>query len=221
MPNSERLWGGRTADERQAERRDKLVDAAKDIWVESGWAAVTMRQVCARTKIADRYFWGSFEDREALLAAIWDEERDGVLADLTAMLAESTGDHPVTILRRGVVLVTDRVADDPRRAQILFGDHAGNGVLEHRRHELLHMLTDVFVDAAIPYGRKDIDAKAFRLSAIMFLGGWFEMMVTWQAGAIDASARELIDLTVQHAETLGQLYLRADFVGDRQATRKV
>ncbi|MEI6253558.1 MAG: TetR/AcrR family transcriptional regulator, partial [Mycobacteriaceae bacterium] len=40
MPAKAGVWGGRTAVERHAERRRRLIDAATEIWVESGWAAV-------------------------------------------------------------------------------------------------------------------------------------------------------------------------------------
>ncbi|NMK70807.1 TetR/AcrR family transcriptional regulator, partial [Staphylococcus capitis] len=49
MAASPGLWGGRTAAQRRAERRERLVGAAQEIWIEQGWAAVTMRGVCART----------------------------------------------------------------------------------------------------------------------------------------------------------------------------
>src|SRR5512139_974724 len=73
---STRTYGGRSAEERRSERRHRLVDAALAIWGEQGWAAVTMRQVCARAGLIDRYFYESFPDRDALLVAVWDQLRD-------------------------------------------------------------------------------------------------------------------------------------------------
>ena len=81
MPAKAGLWGGRTAEERHAERRQRLVDAATEIWVDSGWAAVTMRGVCARTSLNDRYFYEHFSDRDDLLCTVWDGARDDLIAD--------------------------------------------------------------------------------------------------------------------------------------------
>ena len=69
-------WGGRTGAERRAERRQQLIEAATEIWSESGWAAVTMRGVCARTSLNDRYFYEDFKPRDELLVAAWDGVRD-------------------------------------------------------------------------------------------------------------------------------------------------
>ena len=77
-------WGGRTTSERRADRRSRLLETATDMWCEGGWAAVTMRGVCARAGLNDRYFYESFEDRDALLAAIWDGVRDETAAAITS-----------------------------------------------------------------------------------------------------------------------------------------
>ena len=60
-----RRYGGLTAEERRAERRARLVRAATEIWVAEGWAAVSMRAVCARAGLTDRYFYEEFGNREA------------------------------------------------------------------------------------------------------------------------------------------------------------
>lgn len=88
MAASPGLWGGRTAAQRRAERRERLVGAAQEIWIEQGWAAVTMRGVCARTSLNDRYFYEDFADREDLLAAVWDGVRDELIAQISAIVAE-------------------------------------------------------------------------------------------------------------------------------------
>ncbi|WP_278258124.1 TetR family transcriptional regulator [Nocardioides convexus] len=59
LPAPRRRYGGKTAEQRRAERREALLAAAVDIWQESGWAAVTMRGVCARAGLTDRYFYES------------------------------------------------------------------------------------------------------------------------------------------------------------------
>ena len=72
MTRSARVYGGQTAEQRHTERRKQLIEAALRIWSEEGWTAVTMRRVCSVARLTDRYFYESFADREALLAAAWD-----------------------------------------------------------------------------------------------------------------------------------------------------
>mgnify|MGYP000405556745 CR=1 FL=1 len=78
-------WGGRTGAERRAERRQQLIEAATEIWSESGWAAVTMRGVCARTGLNDRYFYEGFKTRDELLVAAWDGVRNDMLGEVAAL----------------------------------------------------------------------------------------------------------------------------------------
>jgi AcrR family transcriptional regulator len=121
-------WGGRTVEARRAARRERLIDAAIDIWADSGWAAVSLRSVCGRAGLNDRYFRESFADREELLAAAWDHVRDGTTATLIAAIGARRDSPPLDVLHRAVEAVVLGFAEDPRRSQVLFGDHAFPGL---------------------------------------------------------------------------------------------
>ncbi|WP_131819842.1 TetR/AcrR family transcriptional regulator, partial [Mycobacteroides abscessus] len=129
MAASPGLWGGRTAAQRRAERRERLVSAAQEIWIEQGWAAVTMRGVCARTSLNDRYFYEDFADREDLLAAVWDGVRAELIAQISAIVAEDPDRPPLDTLRKTITLVVERVSGDPGWADIIFVRHVGSAVL--------------------------------------------------------------------------------------------
>ena len=73
-------YGGRSAEARRIERRLRLLAAAREVWGTDGWAAVTMRGVCGRAGLVDRYFYESFSDRDALLGTVWDQERDALIS---------------------------------------------------------------------------------------------------------------------------------------------
>ncbi|HWJ09556.1 MAG TPA: TetR/AcrR family transcriptional regulator, partial [Nocardioides sp.] len=116
-PAPRRRYGGKSAEQRRVERRDALVAAALEIWQESGWAAVTMRGVCARAGLTDRYFYESFADRDALLATVWDQMRDETLAMLLdAILPHADGD-PLDQLHAALSAVVHHIGDEPQRAQ--------------------------------------------------------------------------------------------------------
>lgn len=207
MTAKSQTWGGRTAAQRQAERRARLLEAAAEIWDEGGWASVTMRGVCARSGLIDRYFYESFADRDALLAAAWDQVRDDMTAALsTALTADPDGD-PLEVLRQAVTSVVFGVALDPPRAQILFGDHAGSAVLERRRRDLLITVTDVVVAGATGRLRSGIDETKFRRSVLIAVGGVLELVTAWRFGVFEAEAAEIIDDIVGFGAILGAYYL--------------
>lgn len=200
-------WGGRTVEARRAARRAQLIDAAIDVWVENGWAAVSLRSVCARAGLNDRYFRESFADRGELLAAAWDHVRDETTATLTAAIGEPRAGQPLELLHRAIEAVVRGFADDPRRTQVLFGDHAGSEVLERRRRDLVLVVTDLLATGLGPHLRAEVDAGEFHRMALMAVGGFVELTGAWQAGVVAIDIPGLIAQTTRLADILADAYL--------------
>lgn len=209
MPRKAGVWGGRTAAERLADRRQRLIDAASEIWVDQGWAAVTMRGVCARTSLNDRYFYEHFSDRDDLLCTIWDGMRDDLIAALMTVFTEDPDRPPLDTLTKGIALVVDRISGDPGWAQIMFGRHLGSAVLEQRRAAVLHQTTELLVAVAQPYLKPDADELGLRMDALVGIGGFVELMTAWQTGLIEVDAREVIDHCGRLGATLAAAHLVA------------
>ncbi|WP_024802463.1 TetR/AcrR family transcriptional regulator [Nocardia sp. BMG51109] len=205
-----RTWGGRTPEQRRAERRERLIEAALRIWLDSGWAAVTMRGVCGRAGLNDRYFYEHFADRDALLAAGWDEVCLEVFGELSAVVAENLGRAPLDILRAAIARAVQLQSGG--HARILLADHAGSAILEERRAKMLTDATDLLIAAARPYLRPGVDETSFRMSTLMGIGGFVELLAVWRAGAIDVDAARIIDHTGAHAALLSAHYLPAEII---------
>ncbi|MEU6564058.1 TetR/AcrR family transcriptional regulator [Nocardia nova] len=199
-----RTWGGRTPEQRRAERRARLLDAALDIWLEHGWAAVTMRGVCGRAALNDRYFYEHFADRDELLATVWDEVCIEVFGELTAVTVENIGRPPLEIQR---ITIARAVQLQSGHARILSADHAGSAILEARRSKMLTDATDWLMAAAEPYLRPGVDPVSLRMSTLMGIGGFLELLAAWRAGTLDVDADRVIEHSVQHAALLSAQYL--------------
>ncbi|MFI6869922.1 TetR/AcrR family transcriptional regulator [Nocardia sp. NPDC050406] len=200
-----RTWGGRTPEERRAERRRKLIAAALDIWLENGWAAVTMRGVCTRAALNDRYFYEHFAERDELLGAVWDEVCFEVFGELSAVVAEHLDRAPLDILRLAVTRAVDLQSHG--HARILFDNHAGSTVLEERRKATLTESTNLLIATARPYLRPGVDETAFRMSVLMGIGGFNELLSAWRLGTIEIAAEQIVDHASQVAALLGTQYL--------------
>ncbi len=205
-----RKYGGKSAEERRAERRAQLVAAALEIWQEQGWAAVTMRGVCAQAALTDRYFYESFRDRDDLLVAVWDQMRDETLEMITATLATVSDEGPLEQLRTVMNAVVHHIADEPARAQIIFGDHAGSAVLEQRRRDTSQIATDLMIGLGRPYLRDGVDEKALRINTLLGIGGFVELMLAWRSGLVDATTDEIVDHLAGTAAALSAQFLRSD-----------
>ncbi|MGV9665296.1 TetR/AcrR family transcriptional regulator [Nocardia niigatensis] len=204
---SPQTWGGRTAEARRTARRAQLIDAAIDIWAEGGWGAVSLRSVCARAGLNDRYFRESFADRDTLLAAAWDQVRQETTATLATILADLAVTPPLAVLHRVIEVMVVNFADDPRRAPVLFGDHAGCAVLERRRHDLILVATEVLATGMEPHLRKDRDRDLFRGSVLMAVGGIVELITAWRVGVLVTDAAGIIDRTTHFGTVLADYYL--------------
>jgi AcrR family transcriptional regulator len=193
MTQPARTYRGQTAEERQEERRQRLLDAATEIWGTQGWAAVTMRGVCAKAGLIDRYFYENFADRDALLVAVW----DGVQAESLAILGaafEQAGDAPPTEqVRAGITALVESMVADRVRAHIALGDHAGSTLLQDRRREVILLISDLIIGLWRPWARPEVTDDEMRMWALVGIGGLYELVSAWHVGVVEASAEQLID----------------------------
>ncbi len=112
---------GIAAEERQAQRRSMLIDAGLEVFGTVGFHAATVRAICAHAKLTERYFYESFDNREALFAAVY-EHLTGSLRDaLVAALLPAPRDVGA-MARAGLNTLFGAMRDDPRYMRILFVD---------------------------------------------------------------------------------------------------
>lgn len=206
---SPRRYGGKSAEQRRAERRAQLIDAALEIWQQQGWAAVTMRGVCAQAGLTDRYFYESFADREALLGTVWDQMRDQTLEMLVSAIAAVADQGAIEQLHAVLDAVVHHIADEPARAQIIFGDHAGSAVLEQRRRDTVQLATDLMIDLARPFLLPGIDEQALRINTVLGIGGFVELMLAWRSGLVQSSPDEIVAYLTDVGVALSSRFLRA------------
>lgn len=203
-----RRYGGKSAEQRRTERRAQLVDAALEIWQEQGWAAVTMRGVCAQAGLTDRYFYESFTDRDALLGTVWDQVRDETLAMLDTAITAAGDQGALEQLYAALDAVVHHIADEPSRAQIIFGDHAGSAVLEQRRRDTVQLATDLMIGLARPFLRDDVDEQALRINVLLGIGGFVELMLAWRSGLVESSTDQIVEHLADVAGALSGRFLR-------------
>lgn len=200
------LYAGRTAEQRRGERHRQLISAAYEIWGDQGWAAVTMRGVCARAGLTDRYFYENFTDTDALLAAVWDQLREQTIHRVVTTVADTPAE-PLTQLRAAISMLIHDITTDPRLARIGFGDHAGNATLEQRRRDTQQQFTDLLIELATPHLKPDIDPTDLRMSVLLGIGGFTELVSAWLASTITVDAERIIEHTTTIGADLATRYL--------------
>lgn len=69
-----RRYRGIDAGQRVSERRRQFIEAGLECFGTRGYHPVTVRELCAQAHLTERYFYESFKDREALFAAVYEDQ---------------------------------------------------------------------------------------------------------------------------------------------------
>ena len=125
-------------DERRAQRREQLITAAREL-LGSG-SAVSVRAVCRAAKLTERYFYESFDERDALVVAAYERASQEAVAAVAEAVMASDG-TPEAVARAAVKVAVAQVVDDPSRGHVLIVAPLTNPVLFAKREELVPVLT--------------------------------------------------------------------------------
>lgn len=194
VSTTQRSYGGQTADERVAARRERLVAAAASLLAERGESRTTMTAICAEAGLTERYFYESFRSRDEALVAALDTTARRIAAIAVAGVQATPGD-PATRVRAGLAAVIDLVVADPAAARVVVLESTANAALRARRHELLGWFSDlvaqeaqgIFGDDAWPQPRA-------RLQAMAFVAGLAELVAGWLQGDVRVGRDELVEI---------------------------
>lgn len=217
MPGQPTRWAGVAAADRRAERRTLLLDAAFALLGDEGWAALTVRAVCATARLHPRYFYESFLDLDSLVVAVYDRVVAELAGEVTAALAAAASD-PVSQAHAGIGTIVRFIDEDRRRGRILYTEGLGNEALNRRRQEMGRRLVGmVEQDAATAHGQLPPGEHIGRVGAAILVGGFTELLSEWLDGAINVSREQL---AADAAELFLALGSAAGQVADRRRARR-
>ncbi|HJE92057.1 MAG TPA: TetR/AcrR family transcriptional regulator [Dietzia timorensis] len=207
-----RRWRGVEPGDRKAERRLKLIESGLDLLAAEGPGAVTMRGVCRRAGLTERYFYESFDNRDRFLVQIFDL----VVEDAEATLQEAVASmppQPRDAIAHIASAFTDFLVDDPRRGEILFVQSVTSELYPHGR-ELIGRFTaivgglkDAFAEAGGTLGRND--ELTARWDPLALFGGLAFVYQDWLLDPRGVSAEEIS----AYIGYLISLVARVDFTG--------
>ncbi len=193
---AERRYGGRTADERRAERRRRLLASALELFGGDGYARTGIERLCSHAGVTARHFYEEFGSREGLLHAVYDEVvTDCIDAVASAVAAAPPDAEP--LIRAGLHAFVHAMLDDPRRARISCLEVVGvSPALEAHRRDVLRLYADLVRDQALTVGLgRDAAPRALSAAAFVLVGGTNELVIEWltDGGTYTATIDDLID----------------------------
>src|SRR5690348_8866983 len=107
-----------TAEQRLADRRERLVTAAYTLFSGVGFGATTIERLCASARISNRAFYECFTGREELMRAVYERCVEETVITVSKAIGEA-GPDPDSRLCAGITAYITFVTRDIRRARIL------------------------------------------------------------------------------------------------------
>lgn len=193
---STRPYGGKSPEERRAERRRRLLDAALQLFGdEPGYRASSVAAVCARADLSTRQFYEEFRNLEDVLVQL---HREGnaraaeAAAEALARAADAGYAERAVEAFRAYARV---VADDPRRVRVMFVEVVGvSADLERRRLETRRTWAElVLAEVKLAIERGEVPARDYRLTVHAFISAVNGLLYDWSAGYIEATLDEVLD----------------------------
>ncbi|MFL6160289.1 MAG: TetR/AcrR family transcriptional regulator [Marmoricola sp.] len=186
-----RPYRGVSATDRQQARRAALIEASLDIVATEGVAGITVEAVCAAARLTKRYFYESFADRDALLAATSDQ----MFTELWTTISTALGDSGSPDPRAAVQALVTALTDDPRFARLYVESPSHPGLRAHRE-QAVRDFTGLIADSALPFEGDPVPGTDRTLATRLIVAGTTELVTAWLAGDLDTDAVTLVETIV-------------------------
>ncbi|TDC96165.1 TetR/AcrR family transcriptional regulator [Actinomadura sp. 7K507] len=186
-PAPRRSYGGRSAEERRAERRGRLLDAGLELFGTRGYAATSIERLCATASVSTRNFYEEFSGREELLLALHRDINERAAESLAAAYAEASDEDLPARVERAVRAFVTVTASDPRWARLAFVEVIGvSAGLEQHRLRWRTRWEDTLVEmAAQAAARGEAIDRDYRLTMIAVIGAVNNLVHHWSARGQD------------------------------------
>lgn len=186
-----RRYGGLDPAERVRQRRVAILEAATDLFADSGYHHTSVKQICDRAGLTQRYFYESFADREAALLAVYEGLAARMRAEtLAAIEAAQEPDDLDDVVERGLSAFVGFLAADPRRARIVLIEVVGvSARMETRRHAVLNDFAELVTSVWLGDGEP---TAQHQLAAVALVGGVNHLLVDWLLGGKTQQPAELV-----------------------------
>lgn len=177
---SERPYMGVSGEQRMAERRHRLVDAGIRIAGTRGCTELGVRTVCVEADLSHRYFYESFNCKDELLLAAYEQ----LQADLIASVVRAMGnlsENSFTRLNRSIEAFLHFFEHNPHARWILLFDSAISRALS--KDPNWRLLSEYEAILAAELGRGPVGSPAShhadQAMACGLLGATVQLAVRW------------------------------------------
>ena len=175
-------WSGVPLEDRQALRRDELINAGTALLGGESGPALTVRAVCKAAGLTERYFYESFTDRDEFVRAVYDD----VCARAVSALTSST------TARDAVERFVALMVDDPTRGRVLLLAPTVEPVLTRSGASWMPSFIELLQRRVTRITEID-EPAAQAMAATGLLGALTALFIAYLDGRLAATREQFID----------------------------
>jgi AcrR family transcriptional regulator len=175
-------WSGVPLENRQALRRDELINAGTGLLGGQSGPALTVRAVCRAAGLTERYFYESFSDRDEFVRAVYDD----VCARAVSALTSST------TARDAVERFVALMVDDPTLGRVLLLAPTVEPVLTRSGASWMPSFIEL-LQRRVTRITEITDPAAQAMAATGLLGALTALFIAYLDGRLAATREQFID----------------------------
>jgi AcrR family transcriptional regulator len=175
-------WSGIPLESRLAVRRDNLITAGVQLLGGDAGPALTVRAVCRKAALTERYFYASFSDRDEFVRAVYDEVCARAMETLTS----------ATTPRDAVEQFVELMVDDPVRGRVLLLAPTVEPVLTRSGAEWMPTFIDLLQHKLSRVGDPGLE----NMIATSLVGALSSLFTAYLNGRLGATRKQFIDYCV-------------------------
>ncbi|MGC4944037.1 TetR/AcrR family transcriptional regulator [Kribbella sp. DT2] len=189
-----RVIRGLDAEQRRAERREQLLDAALNLFAAQGYLNTSIEQICTTAYVGTKSFYEVFDSREACYVALLKRTSERLEETMISLAATNAGGSEREVAPGLLSAFAHALVDDPRVARVTFGQAGGISETVERQRRTNRRWAAGFLEQL--WDRYDgppseLDRRTRHGVAIGLVGGLFDLISDW---LLDADLRDKLQL---------------------------
>jgi AcrR family transcriptional regulator len=201
---------------RREERRQQILECARDAFAERGYQVVTVDDIVARAQIARGTFYLYFDDKRAVLDALIDGFLQRILGCIVAIDIAHAKDSPREQLRQNVERIIRFALQEPAMLQIALRDATRVDATFDAKVRSFYGALRIFLAESLEEGQDNrIVREGDRAVMVSIgLGGLKELVLDAVTGTLERTPEALVDELMRFLDQ-GLLVARANQVKPR------
>jgi AcrR family transcriptional regulator len=194
-PATPRRYRGSSVEERRAQRREQLIQAAIQVYGEQGYRNATVKSVCEAAGLTERYFYESFANSEELLVASFQAVMDFLLRELEKASAEATGGAAERV-RAMLTAYYAALQLHPQSARVFLVEISGvSPAVDQALEASLRGFGELLARTLDPQGKGSASDEPLLRAGVV--GGIIHIALSWIASGYAQTIHEVVDTAMR------------------------